>query len=113
MNIEMVVRAKEVAETVLMLRDRWPLTFCWPPQPLKVGIFEDIQIEIGTDPWLLSPALNYWVKQPAYLLQCAWPGTPRFGLDGRIAGVVTEIDASYARRQMVRALGWAAPGETR
>lgn len=78
MNIEMVVRAKEVAETVLMLRDRWPLTFCWPPQPLKVGIFEDIQIEIGTDPWLLSRrSITGSSNQP---ICCNVPGQGRRGL---------------------------------
>jgi sRNA-binding protein len=94
-------------EVVQELRRLWPQAFCWPPRPLQIGIDQEIEIRTETDPALLAPALDRWVNTPAYLLQCAWPGT--FDLDGRIAGVVTEIEAMYARRRLVIELGWSTP----
>jgi hypothetical protein len=104
------VTLKDIDEVMAELRGQWPQTFCWPPRPLQVGIDQEIEIRIEVDPMTLARALECWVSTPAYLLQCAWPGAPRFDPDGRVAGVVTEIDALYARRRLVIEMGWRAPG---
>jgi hypothetical protein len=65
------------------MSELWSQTSCWPPEPLQVGIDLEIQIQVEIDPGLLTEALERRVSHPAYLLQCAWPGAPRFDLDGR------------------------------
>ncbi|WP_189467456.1 ProQ/FINO family protein [Litchfieldella qijiaojingensis] len=68
-------------------------------RPLKVGIHEDL---VAREPWpekLVRRALACYVHLPRYL-KAVRAGAERVGLDGESAGVVTEGEAKYARKQL-------------
>ncbi|WP_114417256.1 ProQ/FINO family protein [Marinospirillum perlucidum] len=70
------------------------------PQPLKIGIHEDLQEAEGGDQKKIRRALAGYVKLPRYL-RCLKAGAVRLDLQGQNAGFVTEEEAEFARNQLV------------
>ncbi|SFX31002.1 ProQ/FINO family protein [Marinospirillum alkaliphilum] len=69
------------------------------PQPLKIGIHEDLLAADGGDMKKVRRALAGYVKVPRYL-RCLKAGAVRLDLQGRNAGFVNAEEAEYARRQL-------------
>jgi hypothetical protein len=67
-----------------------PLAFSNPPRPLKVGIHEDLRA-LGHPRRAVALMLREWTTRRAYQTALI-PGAPRFGLDGTVAGEVTEAE---------------------
>jgi len=71
---------------------------------LKIGIFDDIvaakKASRPSRQWL-KRTLRYYTGSPHYLaLQTA--GTPRFDLDGQVAGEITDLQAIHAVKRFKR-----------
>jgi ProP effector len=69
------------------------------PQPLKVGIHEDILAAEGGEMKKIRRALAGYVKVPRYL-RCMKAGAVRLDLTGRNAGFVTAEEAGFAQQQL-------------
>lgn len=69
------------------------------PQPLKIGIHEDLLAAEGGDQKKIRRALAGYVKLPRYL-RCLKAGAVRLNLEGANAGFVTEQEAEFARNQL-------------
>ncbi|SFC39438.1 ProQ/FINO family protein [Marinospirillum celere] len=69
------------------------------PQPLKIGIHEDLLAAEGGDQKKIRRALAGYVKLPRYL-RCLKAGAVRLDLQGSNAGFVTEQEAEFAREQL-------------
>lgn len=69
------------------------------PQPLKVGIHEDLLAAEGGEMKKVRRALAGYVKVPRYL-RCMKAGAVRLDLLGRNAGFVTAEEAEFARQQL-------------
>ncbi len=65
------------------------------PQPLKVGIHEELQALEGGDMKKIRRALAGYVKVPRYL-RCMRLGAVRLDLNGNNAGFVTKEEADFA-----------------
>ncbi|MBR1170706.1 ProQ/FINO family protein [Bradyrhizobium liaoningense] len=98
------------------LRARWPHVFCSPPRPLAIGIWAELHNELYPREhgalWefsrhgrALADALAAWCAQPEYFEACSMPGAPRYGLDGKICGEVSEAQAAYARAALTQLNG--------
>lgn len=75
--------------------------FSEPVRPLKIGIFEDLQLLLAGEfpPELISRFLRDWCRRPAYRRAVA-AGGARYDLDGQPAGGVTEEEQADARRRL-------------
>lgn len=69
------------------------------PQPLKIGIHEDLHTAEGGEQKKIRRALAGYVKLPRYL-RCLKAGAVRLDLQGGNAGFVTEQEAEFAREQL-------------
>jgi|GEM_PF-1663446 len=69
------------------------------PQPLKIGIHEDLQAAEGGEQKKIRRALAGYVKLPRYL-RCLKAGAVRLDLQGGNAGFVTEQEAQFAQEQL-------------
>lgn len=69
------------------------------PQPLKVGIHEDILAAEGGEMKKIRRALAGYVKVPRYLRSIK-AGAVRLDLAGRNAGFVTPEEAGFAQQQL-------------
>ena len=79
---------------------RYPRAFMpGQPQPLKIGIHEDLLAAEGGDPKKIRRALAGYVKLPRYL-RCLKAGAVRLDLQGQNAGFVTPQEAEFAREQL-------------
>jgi sRNA-binding protein len=92
--------------TLLTLRQRFPAAIARldlpSRRPLKVGIAAYIIAAIPEfTPADIGRALNVYVNGVAYLEACT-EGTPRVGLDGKAAGVVTATEAAYAAKLVAK-----------
>jgi len=69
------------------------------PQPLKIGIHEDLHAAEGGEQKKIRRALAGYVKLPRYL-RCLKAGAVRLDLQGGNAGFVTEQEAQFAQEQL-------------
>lgn len=69
------------------------------PQPLKVGIHEELLAVEGGDMKKIRRALASYVKVPRYL-RCMKTGAVRLDLKGNNAGFVTKEEASFAQTHL-------------
>lgn len=111
--MSLIISPSSVARITVILRSRFPLAFCSPPRPLKIGIFNDIAgslypkqfdgwaFRLTTKGMKLCAALDAWFAQPEYLANCK-AGTPRVDLDGKSAGSVSEGEAKWALAELRR-----------
>ena len=78
--------------------------------PLALGVADDI---IGLLPEIgrrrLHAALDDYTSGPTYLGSIV-AGAPRFDLEGKLRGEVTEPEAKYARERMTSLPGYSAGG---
>lgn len=83
------------------LREKWPEVFSAEnPQPLKVGIHEDILAALpGTNPAELRIALDFITRAEKYL-RAIVARHPRRNLEGRKKGGVTSHQVDVAKRQL-------------
>ena len=65
------------------------------PQPLKVGVGNEIAKMLDINPRAVGLALGFYCNRSAYLLACK-EGATRVDLDGNPAGTVLERDAVHA-----------------
>ncbi len=70
------------------------------PQPLKVGIHEELLAAEGGDMKKIRRTLASYVKVPRYL-RCMRKGAVRLDLQGNNAGFVTEEEASFAATHLL------------
>jgi len=86
----------EIRRVVDQLTERFPN--CFRPngeqkRPLKIGIRDDILAAMPeVDPKKLSAALAHYVRRKSYTCRMK-PGSPRYGLDGEVCGVVELMHA--------------------
>jgi len=67
-------------------------------RPLKLGIGKELAaMNLGIAPVRLDQALTRYVRSRGYLWNASIPGTPRIGLDGEVAGAVSESEAKHAK----------------
>ncbi len=79
---------------------KFPRTFMpGQPQPLKIGIHEELLEAEGGDPKKIRRALAGYVKVPRYL-RCLKAGAVRLDLQGANAGFVTQQEAEHAQQQL-------------
>jgi len=69
------------------------------PQPLKIGIHEELLAVEGGDMKKIRRALASYVKVPRYL-RCMKAGAVRLDLKGNNAGFVTKEEADFAAEQL-------------
>lgn len=69
------------------------------PQPLKVGIHDDLQAAESGDLKKIRRALAGYVKVPRYL-HCLKAGAVRLNLQGQPDGCVTQEEADFAQAQL-------------
>lgn len=69
------------------------------PQPLKIGIHEDLEAVEGGDQKKIRRALAGYVKLPRYLRSLK-TGAVRLDLQGGNAGFVTQQEAEFAQQQL-------------
>jgi hypothetical protein len=95
------MRARQ-REFTKLLQDHWPVAFCDPPVPLAIGIHHQLRKALGTSRHYsaIATALGWWTNRSDYLAAVA-RGEPRRGLDGTVAGEVSEIARELARRELV------------
>jgi ProP effector len=108
MNIMAKGTKERAGDIIEVLADLWPGAFAVEPrlrQPLKVSINADVLAAASgaiTSAELIV-ALNSYVRAKAYL-RALRVGTPRIGLDGIAAGVVTAQEAAHAEWLLERAI---------
>jgi ProP effector len=86
--------SKASQDLIATLCDRFPAAFSLKrPQPLKVGIGNDIAKMLYINPRAVGLALGFYCNRSAYLSACK-EGATRVDLDGNPAGTVTERDAA-------------------
>lgn len=94
-------RNKWAAETRALLVEKFPK--CFAPKgedkrPLKIGIYHDIRAALPELPAMkLHPALYDYTSGATYLRNLIEAGAPRFDLNGEPSGIVTEMEAHFAR----------------
>ncbi|MCB2019504.1 MAG: ProQ/FinO family protein, partial [Burkholderiaceae bacterium] len=91
------------AECGQALKQRWPALFAGPAKPIKLRIQKDIQ---ARDPGaftrsVLSGFLHRHTGSTSYLLAMA-KGGPRFDLDGKPDGEVSEEHRKVAADELAR-----------
>ena len=84
---------------IAKLIDQFPSAFSTNPQPLKIGIGNDIAKALDIDPRSVALALGYYCNLSAYLSACR-KGATRVDLDGNPAGTVTEAEATHAEKRL-------------
>ncbi len=76
----------------------------WHRKPLKIGIHHDMLVALGDNselsPSELSTLLRIYTGNFGYLASCTKVGTPRIGIDGTPAGMVTEDEAAHALQRL-------------
>jgi hypothetical protein len=97
---------------------RWGDAFCWPQQPLAVGLGKVILAALASTPpqrppWqtmtdlqleaAVDSVLEIWTSAPRYLALATTVGRPRVGLYGEPLGRVTKDEAEWARAKFRRA----------
>lgn len=81
----------------------FPAAFTDPPRPLAIGIHDDLRKQVPANisktsvRWFMSSWTRAWGYRPALAA-----GGPRYGLDGKPAGMVTPEQQEYAREGMER-----------
>lgn len=79
---------------------RYPRAFMpGAPQPLKIGIHEELLAAEGGELKRIHRALAHYVKVPRYL-RSIQAGAVRLDLEGNNAGFVTAQEASFAQQQL-------------
>ena len=106
--------SKASQDLIATLCDRFPAAFSLKsPQPLKIGIGNEIAKMLDINPRAVGLALGFYCNRSAYLLACK-KGATRVDLDGNSAGAVTERDAAHAEQLLEeRRAIWGAKRETR
>ena len=90
--------SKASQDLIATLCDRFPAAFSLKrPQPLKVGVGNEIAKMLDINPRAVGLALGFYCNRSAYLLACK-KGATRVDLDGNSAGTVTERDATHAEK---------------
>jgi sRNA-binding protein len=94
-------RSQQASELLVVLRERWPLTFCEPRRPFAVGIDKEIRGLLGgeTSKRTLRLVMHQWTRHPDYLAALA-RGEPRINLDGSEAGVPTEDERLHGAQRL-------------
>ena len=106
--------SKASQDLIATLCDRFPAAFSLKrPQPLKVGVGNEIAKMLDINPRAVGLALGFYCNRSAYLLACK-EGATRVDLDGNPAGTVTERDAAHAEKLLEeRRAIWRAKREAR
>lgn len=101
-------------DLVATLCDRFPAAFSLQrPQPLKVGIGNEIAKMLDINPRAVGLALGFYCKRSAYLSACK-EGATRVDMDGNPAGTVTATQAANAKKILEeRKDAWHAKREAR
>ncbi len=73
------------------------------PQPLKIGIHDDLHTQEGGDLKKIHRALACYVKVPRYL-RCLKTGSVRLNLQGHNAGFVSQTEADFAANKLAELL---------
>ena len=90
--------SKASQDLIATLCDRFPAAFSLKrPQPLKVGIGNEIAKRLDVNPRAVGLALGFYCNRSAYLSACK-EGATRVDLDGNPAGTVIERDAAPAEK---------------
>ena len=90
--------SKTSQDLIATLCDRFPAVFSLKrPQPLKVGVGNEIAKRLYINPRAVGLALGFYCNRSAYLSACKEAAT-RVDLDGNPAGSVTERDAAHAEK---------------
>ena len=106
--------SKASQDLIATLCDRFPAAFSLKrPQPLKVGVGNEIAKMLGVNPRAVGLALGFYCNRSAYLSACK-EGATRVDLDGNSAGTVIERDAAHAAKLLEeRRAIWRAKREAR
>ena len=106
--------SKASQDLIATLCDRFPAAFSLKrPQPLKVGVGNEIAKMLGINPRTVGLALGFYCNRSAYLSACK-EGATRVDLDGNSAGTVIERDAAHAAKLLEeRRAIWRAKREAR
>jgi len=90
--------SKASQDLIATLCDRFPAAFSLKsPQPLKIGIGNEIAKMLDINPRAVGLALGFYCNRSAYLSACK-EGATRVDLDGNPAGTVIERDAAHAEK---------------
>jgi ProP effector len=90
--------SKASQDLIATLGDRFPAAFSFRrPQPLKVGIGNEIAKMLDINPRAVGLALGFYCNRSAYLSACK-EGATRVDLGGNPAGTVIERDATHAEK---------------
>jgi ProP effector len=106
--------SKTSQDLIATLCDRFPAVFSLKrPQPLKVGVGNEIAKRLYINPRAVGLALGFYCNRSAYLSACK-EGATRVDLDGNQAGTVTERDAAHAEKLLEERWAiWRAKREAR
>ena len=106
--------SKASQDLIATLCDRFPAAFSLKrPQPLKVGVGNEIAKMLGINPRTVGLALGFYCNRSAHLSACK-EGATRVDLDGNSAGTVIERDAAHAAKLLEeRRAIWRAKREAR
>ena len=90
--------SKASQDLIATLCDRFPAAFSLKrPQPLKVGVGNEIAKMLDINPRAVGLALGFYCNRSAYL-SAFKEGATRVDLDGNPAGTVIERDAAHAEK---------------
>lgn len=86
-----------VAELLAQLAVHYPALFRPDnPLPLAVGIHNAMHLDCGMSKTQVRRALRAWTSTPKYLAALASAGGPRYGIDGKPCGEITEQEQASA-----------------
>jgi len=99
---------------LVALAEQYPACFSLFQQrrkPLKIGIHQDVMTVLGVDEKEAASVLRAYTWNTWYLGACTLVGAERVGLDGEVAGYVTEKEAAFAKQRLAEALAKRARRE--
>lgn len=93
------IKKQKVQETIAILKKRFPLAFKENPEPLKVGILEDVLEKLqGKIPKRnIKDALKYYTRSLLYH-QAVLINTHRIDLEGKRCELITPRQKEYSQK---------------
>jgi sRNA-binding protein len=90
-------------ELLLELQERFPAAFPVDPEqirPLELGVHQKLRAVLGDDRWFILGRFMGWHAHRWHYLRALTIHRERIGLDGLVAGEITDEDQEAARVEM-------------
>lgn len=93
------IKKQKVQETIAILKKQFPLAFKENPEPLKVGILEDIleKLQGKISKHKIKDALKYYTRNLLYH-QAVLINTHRIDLEGKRCELITAHQKEYSQK---------------